>query len=90
MGQPLPGAAAGFVGTTDHRRAAKPVTVGANGTGSSTPYTFTSTNQYQLTGSGTATNGQVTYIGTYGLTIIFAAGTSYSAGMQYTLTNGRS
>ncbi len=62
--------------------------MGANGTGSSTPYTFTSTNQYQPTGSGTAANGQVAYIGSYGLTITFAAGTSYGAGMQYTVTAG--
>jgi hypothetical protein len=65
------------------------VTVGSGGSTTSTPYTWTSTDSADKAGgSGTATNGTAASIGTKGITILFASGTTYPSGAVYTIHAG--
>ncbi len=64
------------------------VIVGLGGSGSYTPFTWTASGLYPQSGSGTATNGQAASVNSNGITITFAAGTTYSAGVQYSMTAG--
>jgi hypothetical protein len=66
------------------------VTVGSGGTGTSTPYTWKSntTLATNVSGSGTATNGTAVTIGTLGVKINFANGTTYPSGASYRLKVG--
>jgi len=61
------------------------VTVGAGGTGSSTPFTWSDT--AGNSGTGTATNGTPAAVED-GVTIDFAAGTTYASGDQYSVHVG--
>lgn len=65
-------------------------TVKVTGTPSSTstPFSYTSTDANDPSGTGTATNGTAQAVGTKGLTIDFASGTTYVAGDTYTVQAG--
>ena len=65
------------------------VTVSAGGTGTTTPYTWTSTDTTDHAGgSGSATNGTAKAVGTMGVTITFASGTAYPSGAIYMVKVG--
>lgn len=65
------------------------VTVTSGGSGSSTPYSWTSDATGDASGgSGTATNGSPATIGGHGITVTFASGTTYPAGSSYTILVG--
>jgi len=65
------------------------VTVGSGATTSSTPYTWTTNDSTDSAGgSGTATNGTPVEIGTRGIYIDFASGTSYASGDAYQIDAG--
>jgi fibronectin-binding autotransporter adhesin len=59
------------------------VKVGTGGSGTSTPFTYSSNDPNDTSGSGTATNGSATAVGLEGLTITFTSGTTYSSGDTY-------
>jgi len=65
------------------------VTVGSGGSGTSTPFTWTSNDPTDKAGgSGTATNGTAKEVGTKGITIDFTSGTTYPEGATYTIDAG--
>ncbi|HET9059178.1 MAG TPA: S8 family serine peptidase, partial [Acidimicrobiales bacterium] len=63
------------------------LTVTGTGTsGGSTPFSYTSTDPNDPSGTGVATNGQASAVGTEGVKIDFASATTYPQGTQYQLT----
>ena len=86
--QALGTAAVAYSGTADG--VTYVVTVGSGGTGTSTPYTWTSndTGSGNQSGTGTATNGTAEALGSDGVQINFASGTSYSSGDVFVVKVG--
>jgi len=83
----LGSATSAFTGTGDGVEYT--VTVGPGATTSSTPYTWTTNDSTDSAGgSGTATNGTPVEIGTRGIYINFASGTSYASGDAYQIDAG--
>lgn len=83
----LGAATSSFTGTSDG--AEYTVTVGSAGSGTSTPYTWTSTDPTDNAGgSGTATNGTAVQVGTKGIYVNFASGTTYPSGASYQIDAG--
>jgi hypothetical protein len=66
------------------------VTVGSSGSGTSTPYSWTSTDPTDKAGATglTATNGTAVEVGTNGLYINFTSGTTYASGTAYEIKAG--
>ena len=75
-----------FTDTTDG--VSYTVSVGAGGTGLSTPVTWTSSGGADTSGSATCTNGSACTVGTKGITITFTSGTTYTSGWQYLMLTG--
>jgi hypothetical protein len=68
------------------------VTVGSSGSGTTTPFTWTSTDPTNSAGSGStavsATNGTPIEVGTRGVYINFVSGTTYASGTAYEIKVG--
>lgn len=77
-----------YTGTTDGVEYT--VTIGSGGSGTSTPYSWTSTDPADKAGGSslTATNGTPVSIGSQGIQIDFASGTTYPAGATYQIDAG--